>query len=300
MASSSELQRYLTSAAAVPLLSAAEEVALAQRIEAGRSASRRLAAGAADRDGSLAQDAARGGAAHARFVVANLRLVIRAARRAAAQSGVEFIDLLQDGNVGLVQAVDGYEWRAGCRFSTYAMVIIRQAIQRGAARQQRTVMLPYRTHTALRRLRAASSRLEGELGRAPSVGELAAAADLTPDALHRCRAVDREIVSLDRVLDPGDDGRTLADVLLVDPQDVAEEALDRLAARALRAAVARLDERRRYVVVRHFGLDGRPPGTLLRIAAELRLSRTTVQTALSSALARLRDDLQRPAAAEAA
>lgn len=285
------LDRYFDHARAVPLLTPNQELALAKRIAVGRQASQQLVAGAPDSDGSLAGAAAAGHAAFAWFVTANLRLVAATASRFAAQSGVEAADLLQEGNIGLLRAVERYDWRSGYRFSTYAMFWIRDAVQRGAARQERTVRLPHALHDGLVRIRAAQARLEAESDRVPSLDELAAATNLPVVIVQRCLAHDQRFVSLDRLVGHDPDSEALH-AFVPASDDTEEEVVEMIFTQQLRAAVRSLDDRARQVVVRRFGLDGHDPMSITAVARDLHLHRNTVHNLLRTAVAQLRDDLQ--------
>jgi RNA polymerase nonessential primary-like sigma factor len=173
------LDLYFTELGRVRLLTAEDEVRLAQAIEAGEAAARLAAGEAADR-AALERQVTAGREAFDHFVAANLRLVVSVAAQFTRRSRLDLHELIQEGNLGLIRAVEKFDWRRGFKFSTYATWWIRQAIQRGVAANERTIRLPVALHDALVKVRAARARLEGELGRPPTVDELAEATRLTP------------------------------------------------------------------------------------------------------------------------
>ncbi len=170
------VELYLVDIARRPLLSKRDEQELAQRIEAGTAAREQLAASdertpAARRE--LARRARDGDSARHTFVEANLRLVVSIAKRYRS-SGLQLLDLVQEGNLGLLRAVDKFDWRKGFKFSTYSTWWIRQAIQRGIANTSRTIRLSVQAGDQLLKARQAHSRLESRLGRTPTGAEIAA------------------------------------------------------------------------------------------------------------------------------
>jgi RNA polymerase sigma factor (sigma-70 family) len=287
------LDAFFDAMGATRLLRAEEEVELAQAIERGRDARAAL-----DRGGlppgqrrALERDVAAGEAARERFVAANLRLVVHEAARSARSCNVGLEDLIQDGSLGLLQAVDRYDWRRGYRFSTYATWWVKQALQRGFASSDRTIRLPYAVHAAQRRLGAARARLEAVTGREPTLEELAAATNLDAARAREALEAPPDAGTLDRqVADRSD--TTLGELLAVAADDPAQEACDRVATAEVVARLAqRLDERSATMLRLRFGLDGAEPLTYEQIGVTLAVSRETVRTTISRALARLREDL---------
>jgi RNA polymerase primary sigma factor len=194
------VSQYLTAIGEYDLLTAEQEVELAQRIEAGRggrqSASKGDFKGKAEeielkrleRKGREAKDA---------FLTANLRLVVANARRYANTSGIDFLDLIQEGNLGLIRAVEKFDWRKGFKFSTYATWWIRQAITRAIADKSRTVRIPVHLHDTLAAVRAAQASLKAELGRDPRPDEIAEEAGVTVDKVELALGV-ADTVSLEQ------------------------------------------------------------------------------------------------------
>jgi len=279
---------YLDEIGRHPLLTAEDELQLAQAYEAGLDARRRLATGAADgpaRPG-LEAVAERGERARRTMIESNLRLVVSIARRFSA-TGLPLSDLVQEGNLGLLRAVERFDWRRGVKFSTYATWWVKQAIARGAAdRGDRAIRLPVHVHEQVRRLRRAQARLAELLGREPSTDELAAELRLPVEGVMRLQAA-QAITSLDTPV--GDDGAALQD-LLEDQQAARpdEQALEAVGRQVLEQALAALPERPRRVLVLRFGLDSGTPRTLEEVAAVLGVSRERARQLEVRALATLR------------
>jgi RNA polymerase primary sigma factor len=292
-----ELDGYFARFGRVDLLSAEQEVDLAKRIASGREARRRLDAGVEDPGGVLAGVVRDGERAFDAFVEANLRLVIGVAAKVAKRSGLDLADLVQDGNVGLLAAVERYDWRTGYRFSTYGLWWIRQAVQRGCVVQESAIRLPFALHEGLLRVRAATNRLEAETGRTPTVDELAEATKLPRAEVLRVQGHALSLVPLEQKVGHDSGADELGDFLPA-PIDVAQEVVDRAALHTV-VATARelLDERAWAVLVQRYGLDGSEPRTLAEIGASLGVSRETVRLTTTRALAQLRETLGEQAAA---
>ncbi|MCB2222870.1 MAG: sigma-70 family RNA polymerase sigma factor [Actinobacteria bacterium] len=284
------LTLYMEEMGRYDLLTADEEVELAQAIEAGREAAERLESG--DYDGKVDQtrlrrEARLGRQAKDRFVASNLRLVVANARRFANANGLEMGDLVQEGNLGLIRAVEKFDWRKGFKFSTYATWWIRQALQRAVAEKSRVVRIPVHLHETLGTIRSASSTLRGILGREPRPEEIAEETGIDLAQVERALAVSSE-VSIEQPV--GEDGAELADFIAdADADDIGLAAERADVARELRSAVSRLDERERYILTARFGFgeDG-IPRTLEEIGGSLKLTPERIRQLEKRALAKLR------------
>ena len=255
------LQLFFNEARSYPLLTAAEEIELAKRIEKGDLA---------------AKD---------RMVNANLRLVISVARKYQGQ-GLPLTDLIQEGMLGLIRAVEKFDWRKGFKFSTYGTLWIRQAIGRGLANSGRTVRLPVHIVARARKIADAERKLAVELGRSPTEEEIAAAVELPLDEVADIRRADRGPASLDQGV--GEDGDTaLGDLVAADGPSVEEEVATDLATESLRAAVDTLPEVERNVIALRFGLDEEQPVALRETGRRLGLSSERVRQLEDRALKRL-------------
>jgi RNA polymerase sigma factor (sigma-70 family) len=281
---------YLNDVGRHGLLSKDDEVRLAQAVEAGQRARAELAAGGgldAGRRRRLSGLVREGERAGETFVMANLRLVVSIAKKYQAAE-LPLLDLVQEGNLGLIHAVEKFDWRKGFKFSTYATWWIRQAISRGIANSGRTVRLPVHAGDLLNRVVKARGRLEGQLGRRPTTAELAA--DLGVDAtkvIEILRHVS-EPVSLSAPL--GRDGDAeLGDVIedhgAVSPFEAAATAL--LADEVARMLLV-LDQRERQILALRFGLDRGLPRTLDEVGAHFHLTRERIRQIEARALSKLR------------
>jgi RNA polymerase primary sigma factor len=222
------------------------------------------------------------------MVVANLRLVVYMARRHPHRGDLSLHDLIQDGIVGLITAVERFDWRRGCRFSTYACWWIRQTIDRGTAAQ---IAVPFYAREAGRRIKAAEHKLEQRLGRAPTEQELAAATGLPVSRVTRVReALSRSaVLSLDGSTVNGESG-TLGDRLVAET-DVFEEASVASDRAELGRALQELPERSREIVTLRFGLRGEEPLSLREIGRRLGLSGQRICQIEKQALAALASTL---------
>jgi RNA polymerase primary sigma factor len=259
-ATTDSLQLFLNEIGRYPLLTAAEEVALAKRVERGDAAAKE------------------------RMINCNLRLVVHVAKRYRGH-GVPFGDLIQDGVIGLNRAVEKFDWRKGFKFSTYATWWIRQAVQRSVAGQARTIRVPTHVNERRQTLARHARKLEPELGRPPTHEELAKSTGLSLTHVEEALGVAEARVSLNAPLadDDGELGDLFADDAAENPEELAEDALR---ARALREALAELPERERRIVELRFGLDGEPQ-SLEAIGAELGLTRERIRQLEAQALASL-------------
>ncbi|CAN5331145.1 sigma-70 family RNA polymerase sigma factor [soil metagenome] len=288
------LDLYFSELGKVRLLTADDEVRLAKTIEAGRDAQQELEQGVTDdeRRRGLERAVREGHAAFDHFVAANLRLVVSVAAQFSKRSTLDLGELIQEGNLGLLRAVEKFDWRRGFKFSTYATWWIRQAIQRGVAGSERTIRLPVALHDALVKVRAASARIEAETGREATIEELAAATRLAPDKVVRAMEGDHAMTSLDRPVGFDSDASDLAEFVAVAEDAPAEEVVERSFVQGVfEVAESRLDQRSWYVLQRRYGLDGRPALTLDALGKELGLSRESVRKIENQALTRLQSEL---------
>ena len=289
---------YLDGIARTPLLTAEEEVHLARQIEAGLFARALLegTVGDDDRgpgrtqasDAELAEIADIGDAALQRFITANLRLVVSVARK-YGRSAMPLLDLVQEGNTGLIRAVEKFDYTKGFKFSTYATWWVRQSISRGIAQQGRIVRLPVHVAEQINQVSAARRNLERKLGREPEVREIAAELMLEEERVIDLIRLAREHLSLDAPLE--EDGDTaLGDLLARDvspgPDEVVMDAVDRS---RLEAMLASLDERSADVVRRRYGLHDGRPAKLTDIAAIWGITAERVRQIERHAIAKLKD-----------
>jgi RNA polymerase primary sigma factor len=283
------VSQYLTAIGEYDLLTAEQEVELAQMIETGEDAAVRLE----DRDFSgkkqeieLRRKFRKGRDAKDAFLTANLRLVVANARRYANTSGIDFLDLIQEGNLGLIRAVEKFDWRKGFKFSTYATWWIRQAITRAIADKSRTVRIPVHLHDTLAAVRAAQASLKAELGRDPKPAEIAKEAGVTLDKVELALGV-ADTVSLEQPV--GEDGAQLGDFIededASDPVRMTEE-MD--VANSLRKSIDRLPHREGRILALRYGFYDGVPRTLEEIGEEFNLTRERIRQLEKLALCRLR------------
>jgi RNA polymerase primary sigma factor len=285
------MDRYMTEIVRYSLLDAEEEVALAAQFERGRQAKRQLAempASDAQMRQRLEAKVKCGEKARRRLIVCNLRLVISAAKR-YLNCGLPLSDLVQEGNIGLVEAVERYDHRRGLRFSTYAMWWIRQAIQRAVANHGRMIRLPARVNDELYRLRQAERGLESRLKRLPTLQELAEQMGMSLREIRRLVKWDRRTLSLDMPV--GDEGDSHLQDFVQDQGTPPTE--DIVARHQLRQVVqevldARLRPHEQEVLRMRFGLDDSEGLTLKQVAQKLGITRERVRQIEARALRRLR------------
>ncbi len=283
------VSQYLTAIGEYELLTAELAVEFAQKIESGEDAAARLEAGdfkGKAQEVELKRNKRLGQQAKDDFLTANLRLVVANARRYANTSGIDFLDLIQEGNLGLIRAVEKFDWRKGFKFSTYATWWIRQAITRAIADKSRTVRIPVHLHDTLAAVRAAQASLKAELGRDPKPAEIAEEAGVTVDKVELALGV-ADTVSLEQPV--GEDGAQLGDFIededAVDPVRVTEEGD---IANSLRRSISRLPDREGRILALRYGfLDG-VPRTLEEIGEEFNLTRERIRQLEKLALCRLR------------
>ncbi len=282
---------YLKEMSRVPLLKVDEEISLAKRIERGKearlelaslpprnSSARRAELEALIEDGRLARD---------HIIKANTRLVVSVAKRYVGH-GVPFLDLIQEGNLGLMKAVEKYEYQRGFRFSTYATWWIRQTITRAIADQGRTIRLPVHMTDRLRLMQRASHELEQGLGRPPTVVELATELDMLPEKVQWMLDVSRPPLSLETPVSDDEDselGMFVEDEISPSPmqsvyQNMLRERVD--------AVLATLSPREARILRLRFGLDDNHPYTLEEVGAKFGLTRERIRQIEGKALRRLR------------
>jgi RNA polymerase primary sigma factor len=240
------LQLLLREAGKIPLLSPEEEIDLAKRIERGDTA---------------AKD---------RMINSNLRLVVANARRYQGQ-GLSMNDVTQEGMIGLIRATEKFDWRRGFRFSTYATLWIRQAIQRGLENTSRTIRLPVHVGQLSRKIGHIERELIAKFGHEPTDEEIAAAADLSVESVREARKADKSVVSLDKPL--GDDGDSVfGDLLALEAPAVDEEVHEILKSETLLNAIAELPENERDVIEMRFGIGYKEPHTLSKAGRKIGVS----------------------------
>ncbi len=283
------VSQYLTAIGEYELLTAEKEVDYAQKIEAGQDAVEKLEKGSFKgkaEEMMLRRRVRHGREAKDAFLTANLRLVVANARRYANTSGIDFLDLIQEGNLGLIRAVEKFDWRKGFKFSTYATWWIRQAITRAIADKSRTVRIPVHLHDTLAAVRAAQASLKAELGREPRPEEIAEEAGVNVDKVELALNV-ADTVSLEQPV--GEDGAQLGDFIededAVDPVRVTEE-LD--IANSLRKSIERLPDREGRILALRYGFYDGVPRTLEEIGEEFNLTRERIRQLEKLALCRLR------------
>jgi RNA polymerase primary sigma factor len=283
------VSQYLTAIGEYDLLTAEQEVELAQKIESGEDAAEKLeqgGLGSKKEEIELRRKERLGREAKDAFLTANLRLVVANARRYANTSGIDFLDLIQEGNLGLIRAVEKFDWRKGFKFSTYATWWIRQAITRAIADKSRTVRIPVHLHDTLAAVRAAQASLKAELGRDPKPDEIAEEAGVTVDKVELALGV-ADTVSLEQPV--GEDGAQLGDFIedeeATDPVQITEE-MD--VAQSLRVSIERLPEREGRILALRYGFYDGVPRTLEEIGDEFNLTRERIRQLEKLALCRLR------------
>ena len=256
------LQLYLREIGRVPLLTADQEVYLAKRVERGDLAAKR------------------------QMIEANLRLVVSIAKPQLGR-GLSFLDLIQEGSVGLIRAVEKFDYRRGFRFSTYATWWIRQAVQRGVANKSRTIRIPVHIVEREQKMARAERELATQLGRVPTEQEVAKRAKLPLKQVREVRQIARAVTSLDKPIGTESEG-SFGELVPADQETPEDEVTYSLQEKALRRAVADLPEREQQIVKLRYGLDGdRDPKSLEAIGRELGLTRERVRQIEAAALERL-------------
>jgi RNA polymerase primary sigma factor len=284
------VRMYLKEIGRVPLLSAEEEVELARRIEAGLFASEKLAGSeqlpdvltreleAIERDGQLAKR---------RLIEANLRLVVSIAKRYVGR-GMLFLDLIQEGNLGLIRAVEKFDYTKGYKFSTYATWWIRQAITRAIADQARTIRIPVHMVETINKLVRIQRQLLQDLGREPTPEEIGAEMDLPPERVREIQKLSQEPVSLETPIGEEEDsnlGDFIEDSDAVVPVDAAAFILLQ---EQLEGILHTLSDREKKVIELRFGLTDGHPRTLEEVGKEFGVTRERIRQIESKTLSKLR------------
>jgi RNA polymerase primary sigma factor len=290
-ASADPVRDYLKLIGKVKLLNAGQEVELAKRIEAGLFADHKLAEGSgmlrAGQSTDLEQVAEDGRRAKDHLVEANLRLVVSLARRYTGR-GMLFLDLIQEGNLGLIRGVEKFDYTRGFKFSTYATWWIRQAITRAMADQSRTIRLPVHMGEAISTLARVQRQMLQDLGREPTRQELAAELDMTPEELSEMQKYGREPISLNTPL--GEDGDSEFGDLIEDSEAVqpGEAVSFTMLQEQLHSVLGTLSEREAGVVSLRFGLADGQPRTFDEIGKVYGVTRERIRQIESKTMYKLR------------
>ncbi len=285
------VRMYLKEIGKVPLLTGPQEVSLAKRIEAGVHATERLEELTAplsdEAHASLQAVAVDGEIAKKQLTEANLRLVVSIAKRYVGR-GMALLDLVQEGNLGLIRAVEKFDYTKGFKFSTYATWWIRQAITRAIADQARTIRIPVHMVETMNKVLRVQRQMLQELGREPTVEEVAAKVELTPDRVRDIQRISLEPVSLETPVGEEDDsslGDFVEDPSAIAPATAAARAL---LTEAIEEALEELNDRERAVVRLRFGLDDGQVRTLEEVGKEFGVTRERIRQIESKTLAKLR------------
>jgi len=262
------VRMYLKEIGKVPLLTAEEEIDLAQKIEKGKIKAKQ------------------------KLTKSNLRLVVSIAKRYVGR-GLTFLDLIQEGNQGLMRAVEKYDWRRGYKFSTYATWWIRQAITRAIADQARTIRIPVHMVETINRLYRASRKLMQEMDREPAVEEIADELGMTPQRVREILKISQTTTSLEKPV--GDDGDSLLGDFIQDTSHPSpdESASKQLLKENIKEVLGTLSEREAKVLKMRFGLDGYKPMTLEEVGKAFGVTRERVRQIECKALRKLKHPSRR-------
>jgi len=258
------IEIYLREIGRVPLLTRKEERALARRIRRGDAQARE------------------------QMIKANLRLVVKIAND-YAELGLPLLDLISEGNIGLMKAVEHFNPRKGAKFSTYASWWIKQAIRRALSNQSKLIRLPVHITEKISKMKRAGFRLSEQLGRDPTAAELGQLVDLPADRVEQLRTIGTAPLSLHATVGDDADSTQLFEVIGDDRTATPYETLaDRNLAGEIQALLKELDPREAEIITQRFGLDGNPPRTLEEVGRQFRVSRERIRQIQDVALAKLR------------
>ena len=295
--SSDPVRVYLKEIGRVALLTGPEEVTLARRIEAGSQAAVRLAElAAAGRLEELAltprrrleRTARDGERAKSELIQANLRLVVSIAKRYVGR-GMQLLDLIQEGNLGLIRAVEKFDYTKGFKFSTYATWWIRQAITRAIADQARTIRIPVHMVESINKVHRIQRQMMQELEREPTMAELGAKVDMTPERVREILRISQDPLSLDSPVGEADDSN-LSDFIEDTQADApAEMAARKMLGDAVIEALSELSDREKQVLRLRFGLDDGQARTLEEVGREFGVTRERIRQIEAKTLAKLRN-----------
>ncbi|HUR77285.1 MAG TPA: RNA polymerase sigma factor RpoD [Acidimicrobiales bacterium] len=295
------VRMYLKEIGKFPLITGEEEVRLAQRIEAGLEAQAKLvelvekyadASIPAEERRPLERIVADGQVAKGQLTNANLRLVVSIAKR-YRKGAMQFLDLIQEGNIGLMRAVDKFDWTKGFKFSTYATWWIRQSITRAIADQGRTIRIPVHMVETINKVLRVQRQMLQELGREPSIEELSAKLeDMSPEKVRDILKINQDTVSLEQPVGDEDDF-SLSDTISDDSAEVpADYATRMMLTAAVTEALDQLSDRERDIIRLRFGLDGGEMRTLEEVGREFGVTRERVRQIESKTLAKLRHPIR--------
>jgi len=296
--SSDPIRMYMREIGRVPLLTGPEEIVLAKQIERGTAASERLADLAAEggldsldpvERAHLKRVARKGEDAKAELTQANLRLVVSIAKRYVGGGAMQLLDLIQEGNLGLMRAVEKFDWTKGFKFSTYATWWIRQAITRAIADQARTIRIPVHMIEAINKQMRLSREMTQQLEREPTDEELAERLDYSVERVRELKRIAVDPLSLDSPLREGEDS-SLSDIIedhrLETPADAAAR---HMLNEAIEEALDELNDRERDLLRMRFGLDDGQPRTLEEVGREFGVTRERIRQIETKTLAKLRN-----------
>jgi len=256
---------YLRDIGRVPLLTSDEELEVARRMSEGDLAARK------------------------KLNEANLRLVVHIAKRYVGRTSLQFLDLIQEGNIGLMKAVEKFDYRKGFRFSTYATWWIRQSITRAMADQSRTIRIPVHMVETINKLLKATRLLQQDLGREPTVIELAEKLETTPDRIEEIRRISQDTTSIDSPLGEDGDGvvgDTIADTTIAEPTDNAYAIMLK---EQLLSVIDSLTPREQKVIRLRYGIDDAKPRTLEEVGREFKVTRERIRQIEAKALRKMRN-----------